>query len=173
MKLYYHGFINSKYWEMNINLPMNLISFNIFCGTKQGRKRPLDTPKRMIEWREREGEREKERYKERYREGGRDKREREWKRESERERERERERRACVKKEEGRARFPIWEKNPLELSVDYQWELSLRIMSLNYDLVYQWHRKVEIYRDTGVWWNIKVWLLITIFATSFSFSLPS
>ena len=35
---------------------------------KQGRKRPLDTPKRMIERREREGEREKERQKERYRE---------------------------------------------------------------------------------------------------------
>ena len=28
---------------------------------KQGRKRPLDTPKRMIERREREGERERER----------------------------------------------------------------------------------------------------------------
>jgi hypothetical protein len=28
---------------------------------KQGRKRPLDTPKRMIERREREGDREKER----------------------------------------------------------------------------------------------------------------
>ena len=38
---------------------------------KQGRKRPLDTPKRMIERRERKGEREKERYKERYREGER------------------------------------------------------------------------------------------------------
>ena len=35
---------------------------------KQGRKRPLDTPKRMIERREREM------YKERYTEGGRDKR---------------------------------------------------------------------------------------------------
>ena len=35
---------------------------------KQGRKSPLDTPKRMIERREREGEREKERKKERYRE---------------------------------------------------------------------------------------------------------
>ena len=46
-------------------------------STKQGQKRPLDTTKRMIERREREGEREKERYKERYREGGRDKRERE------------------------------------------------------------------------------------------------
>ena len=44
---------------------------------KQGRKRPLDTPKRMIERREREVEREKERKKERYREGGRDKIERE------------------------------------------------------------------------------------------------
>ena len=43
---------------------------------KQGQKRPLDTPKKMIERREREGEREKERYKERYSEGGRDKRER-------------------------------------------------------------------------------------------------
>ena len=42
---------------------------------KQGRKRPLDTPKRIIERREREGERE--RQKERYREGGRGKRERE------------------------------------------------------------------------------------------------
>ena len=57
---------------------------------EQGRKRPLDTSKRMIERREREGEREKERQKERYREWGRDKREREkeWKRERERERER-------------------------------------------------------------------------------------
>ena len=34
------------------------------CGSlkEQGRKRPLDTPKKMIERREREGEREKERY---------------------------------------------------------------------------------------------------------------
>ena len=40
---------------------------------EQKRKRPLDTPKRMM----REGEREKERQKERYREGGRNKRERE------------------------------------------------------------------------------------------------
>ena len=44
---------------------------------EQGRKRPLYTPKRMIERRVREGEREGERQKERYREGGRDKRERE------------------------------------------------------------------------------------------------
>ena len=36
--------------------------FNTLAVTKeQGRKRPLDTPKRMIERREREGEREKER----------------------------------------------------------------------------------------------------------------
>ena len=45
------------------------------------RKRPIDTPKRIIERRERKGEREREgereRQKERYREGGRDKRERE------------------------------------------------------------------------------------------------
>ena len=52
---------------------------------KQGQKRPLDTPKRMIERREREGKREEERKKERYREGGRDKREREGGREGERE----------------------------------------------------------------------------------------
>ena len=32
-----------------------------FGKKKQGRKRPLDTPKRMIERREREGERERER----------------------------------------------------------------------------------------------------------------
>ena len=40
------------------------IYFLITLGTlleKQGRKRPLDTPKRMIKRREREGEREKER----------------------------------------------------------------------------------------------------------------
>ena len=42
---------------------------------KQGRKRPLDTPKRMIKRSEGEGKRDKERQKERYREGGRDKRE--------------------------------------------------------------------------------------------------
>ena len=54
---------------------------------EQGRKRPLDTPKKMIERREREGEREKERQKERYREGGRDKRDRQIERERERERE--------------------------------------------------------------------------------------
>ena len=48
----------------------------IFCNgstyitLEQGRKRPLDTPKRMIERREREGGREKERNKERYGEGG-------------------------------------------------------------------------------------------------------
>ena len=47
-------------------------SNDILCK-KQGRKRPLDTPKKMIERREREKERERERYKERYREGGRDK----------------------------------------------------------------------------------------------------
>ena len=48
---------------------------------KDENARPLDTPKRMIERREREGEREKERQKDRYREGGRDKREREKERE--------------------------------------------------------------------------------------------
>ena len=56
---------------------MNLILIIVISPIKeQGRKRPLDTPKKMIERREREGEREKERYKERHREGGRNKRER-------------------------------------------------------------------------------------------------
>ena len=36
-------------------------SKRLFIITKQGRKRPLDTPKKMIERREREREREKER----------------------------------------------------------------------------------------------------------------
>ena len=66
---------------------------------KKGRKRPLDTPKRMIKKREREGKREKERERRKEREGKREKeRERKkgrWKdleREGEiRERERERE----------------------------------------------------------------------------------
>ena len=55
---------------------------------KQGRKRPLDTPKRMIERREREGEREKGRRRDIEREG--EIREREIERERERGRERER-----------------------------------------------------------------------------------
>ena len=38
----------------------NLV-INTKFTTKQGRKRPLDTPKRMIKRREREGKREKER----------------------------------------------------------------------------------------------------------------
>ena len=96
---------------------------------KQGRKRPLDTPKRMIERREREGEWEKERYKERYREGGR-----------ERERERGKRRaeqtqpfpqimgRARIKMGEGRARFPLWEENPRELCVGIIRGLSVGIM---------------------------------------------
>ena len=47
----------------------NMIN-NSLCITliyQQGRKHPLDTPKRMTERREREGEREKERQKERER----------------------------------------------------------------------------------------------------------
>ena len=60
---------------------------NAVILAKQGRKRPLDTPKRMIKRREREEKRERERQKERYREGGRDKRE--GGREGERERDRE------------------------------------------------------------------------------------
>ena len=39
------------------------------CYKKQGRKRPLDTPKRMIKRREREGKRERERKIEGEREG--------------------------------------------------------------------------------------------------------
>jgi hypothetical protein len=34
---------------------------NVIFKVKQGRKRPLDTPKRMIKRREREGKRERER----------------------------------------------------------------------------------------------------------------
>ena len=58
---------------------------------EQGEKRPLETPKRMIERRDREGEKGRrrdiesegrdKRERERYREGGRDKRERERERE--------------------------------------------------------------------------------------------
>ena len=49
-------------------------NYKVF-SLEQGRKYPLDTPKRMIERREREGKREKEMQKDRYREGGKDKRE--------------------------------------------------------------------------------------------------
>ena len=69
-----------------------LISRDCMFANKQGRKRPLDTPKRMIKRRERERKREKERQKERYREVGRDKREREREGEKEREKGRERDR---------------------------------------------------------------------------------
>ena len=60
---------------------------------KQGRKRPLDTPKRMIERREREGEREKKRRRRDIEREGeiRERNVRDIKRESERERHRERE----------------------------------------------------------------------------------
>ena len=40
---------------------IELIQAQGYLARKQGRKRPLDTPKRMIERREKEGEREKER----------------------------------------------------------------------------------------------------------------
>ena len=43
----------------NIFQVLNYIILLLYV--KQGRKRPLDTPKRMIERREREGKREKER----------------------------------------------------------------------------------------------------------------
>ena len=39
----------------------HFVNLLITYKSKQGRKRPLDTPKRMIERREREGKREKER----------------------------------------------------------------------------------------------------------------
>ena len=85
---------------------------------KQGRKRPLDTPKRMIKRREREGKREKERQKERYREGGRDKRVRD--REGERGRKRDREimSRARVKKGGG-AHGPSLRVNPRIIRARY------------------------------------------------------
>ena len=92
-----------RYIKYTIFLVVYICSNTVFCllkkivpklrpiteqyfTTKQGRKRPLDTLKRMIKRRERRGKREKERYKERYREGVRDKRDRERKRERERER---------------------------------------------------------------------------------------
>ena len=49
---------------------MNVSYISYKSQYKQGRKRPLDTPKRKIEIREREGERERER--EREREGERE-----------------------------------------------------------------------------------------------------
>ena len=51
-------------YENSINIDLNLINYCNFLPkkySKQGRKRPLDTPKRMIKRREREGKREKER----------------------------------------------------------------------------------------------------------------
>ena len=40
------------------------------------------------------------------------------------------------------------------MSRNYEKKLSAKIISENYDLVYQRRRKVEIYRDTGVSKNI-------------------
>ena len=109
--------------------------------TKQGRKRPLDTPKRMIERREREGERERKRegwqarrvnptlrlmlspnYRTRACKKGRGTR-------------------AYKKKGGGRAQFPLWKENPRKLSSEnYQWEL----LSQNYDLVYHHAEKLRL-----------------------------
>ena len=38
----------------------------------------------------------------------------------------------------------------ITMSRNYEEKLSAKIISENYDLVYQLRRKVEIYRDTGV-----------------------
>ena len=50
--------MKSGFGQQNNIKPVHI---NICIAIKQGRKRPLDTPKRMIERREREGEREIER----------------------------------------------------------------------------------------------------------------
>ena len=47
------------------------------------------------------------------------------------------------------------------MTENYEWKLRLKIIRENYNLVYQWRRKVEIYRDSGVSKNfaqIKVFL---------------
>ena len=53
--------INGKFFNIKVTVcdPHNLLCHILLY--KQGRKRPLDTPKRMIERREIEGERERER----------------------------------------------------------------------------------------------------------------
>ena len=79
--------LEKKGSKMGIIIRRRCIIKFVMSMLKQGRKRPLDTPKRIIERREREGERERESQKEKYREGGRDKRERERERERQRERE--------------------------------------------------------------------------------------
>ena len=101
----------------------NVYIINILIK-KQGRKGPLDTPKRIIERREREGEREKERQKERYREGGGDKRERERKKIGERDRERESERESKILAKSLKPRHKAQTK------VDYT-ILSLEIITQN------------------------------------------
>ena len=49
--------LNGRFVHYN----MALMWRHVGSHQKQGRKRPIDTPKRMIERRQREGEREKER----------------------------------------------------------------------------------------------------------------
>ena len=70
--------------------------------------------------------------------------------------------RARVKKGGGRARFPLWEENPRELSVDYQWELWLRIMSGNYYLAYH---DAEKLRFIGILANPKVMIVLVLSKT--------
>ena len=52
--------LQNKQFQSNYTKNHCFKTFALFSN-KQGRKRPLDTPKRIIERREREGEREKER----------------------------------------------------------------------------------------------------------------
>ena len=66
--------------------------------------------------------------------------------------------RACKKRRGTRTVPSLRGKSLGIMSGNYPWiiwELLLRIISGNYYLVYQWRRKVEIYRDTGVSKNIK------------------
>ena len=74
-------FSNTVFENLILFLLTRHLKKEICILSKQERKRPLDSPNRMIERREKEGERERERWKERYREGGRNKREKERERE--------------------------------------------------------------------------------------------
>ena len=66
---------------------------------------------------------------------------------------------ARVWKREGDAHGSLFERKilgnyPWIISGNYYWELSVGIIREYYYLVYQWRRKVEIDRDTGVSKNV-------------------
>ena len=53
------------------------------------------------------------------------------------------------------------------ITENYEWKLSAKIIRENYHLVYQWRRKVEIYRDSGV---LKKGVNFQMFFRFFAFS---